>query len=301
MQSVYGFEGIDETLDLVPLAARRALDAGGVHLSLEEWRSLPCHAREQIVSFGADDAIDAPQVVEFVLQVIDDPRRTEAYAGPDPAQPPAALVELLGPSRPLEPALWAALRPLDRYALVKVSRRGESSRVARAYDEIVGARSLSNHLTSEGRVLMVDVGEKPITKRRAVASCVVRMAEATLSRLRDGRVQKGDALAVARLAGIMAAKRTPDIIPLCHPIHTTAARIDLLIDDAVPGVRVQATVEAEDRTGVEMEAMVAASVAALALYDMLKGIDRGVVIDQVRLELKEGGRSGRWTRTPEAT
>jgi cyclic pyranopterin monophosphate synthase len=153
---------------------------------------------------------------------------------------------------------------------------------------------VSTHLDAEGHVHMVDVGEKAETSRRAVASALVRMLPETRRTLAAGTAPKGDVLATARLAGIMAAKRTPELIPLCHGIALTRVTVDLeLLDD---GVRIVATTEARDRTGVEMEAMTAASVAALTLYDMLKGIDRGMVIESVRLEEKSGGRSGHWVR-----
>ena len=141
---------------------------------------------------------------------------------------------------------------------------------------------------------MVDVGAKDVTARRAVASAFVRMSTETIDALRDGATPKGDVLAAARLAGIMAAKRTPELIPLCHAIALTRVTVELEI--ARGGVRIVARAEARDRTGVEMEAMTAASVAALTLYDMLKGIDRGMVIEHVALDEKSGGRSGHWVR-----
>ncbi|MCZ7685753.1 MAG: cyclic pyranopterin monophosphate synthase MoaC [Sandaracinaceae bacterium] len=144
---------------------------------------------------------------------------------------------------------------------------------------------------------MVDVGAKDVTDREAVASAVVRMEPATLALLRGGHAPKGDVLAVARVAGIQAAKKTPELIPLCHAIALTAVEVafDWLEPD---GVRVEARARARDRTGVEMEALTAASVAALTVYDMLKAVDRGMRIEHVRLEEKRGGRSGHWQRVP---
>lgn len=153
---------------------------------------------------------------------------------------------------------------------------------------------VSTHLDAEGHVHMVDVGEKAETARRAVARAFLRMSDDTARALREGRTPKGDVLATARLAGIMAAKRTPELIPLCHAIALTRVAVDLRIE--ANGVAIEAVAEARDRTGVEMEAMTAASVAALTLYDMLKGIDRAMVIESVRLEEKSGGRSGHWVR-----
>ena len=143
---------------------------------------------------------------------------------------------------------------------------------------------------------MVDVGEKPVTQRRAVASGVVRMERATVERLARSDTPKGDVLATARLAGIMAAKRTPEIVPLCHGIALTRVAVELAIEPDASRVRVTATTEARDRTGVEMEALVAVSAACLTLYDMLKSIDRAMVIDDVKLLEKDGGRSGHFVR-----
>ena len=144
---------------------------------------------------------------------------------------------------------------------------------------------------------MVDVGAKEATARRAVAEARVTMQPETAQRLREGRADKGDVLATARIAGIQAAKKTPDLIPLCHAIALTRVEVELTIEPEA--VLVRATAEARDRTGVEMEAMVAASVAALTVYDMLKGVDRGMSFD-VRLLEKSGGRSGLWTARPAA-
>jgi cyclic pyranopterin phosphate synthase len=142
---------------------------------------------------------------------------------------------------------------------------------------------------------MVDVGKKPTTARYAVASALVRMKPAAVSAVRQGATSKGDVLAVARVAAIMAAKRTFELIPACHPIGLTAVLVDLALLSRA--VRVTVRAEAHDRTGVEMEALVGASVAALTVYDMLKGLDRDMVIERVQLEAKGGGRSGSWERS----
>ena len=142
---------------------------------------------------------------------------------------------------------------------------------------------------------MVDVSGKPETARVAVAEGVLRMAPSTLALVREGRAGKGDALGVARLAGIMGAKRTADLIPLCHPLPIAQVAVDLEPDDEIPGVRIAATVRTTGRTGVEMEALTAVSVAGLALFDMLKAADKGMVLSEVRVRLKEGGASGRFT------
>jgi cyclic pyranopterin monophosphate synthase len=147
-------------------------------------------------------------------------------------------------------------------------------------------------------VKMVDVGAKPKTERVAVALARLRMLPATLERILQGQVEKGEVLAAARLAGVMAAKRTPDVIPLCHPIALSGVEVELTPAEAALDIRV--TVRTVDRTGVEMEALTAACAAALTVYDMCKSVDRGMVLEQVRLEHKSGGRSGTWDRPAEA-
>ncbi len=146
---------------------------------------------------------------------------------------------------------------------------------------------------------MVDVGDKSVTARSAIATARVTMAPETARALSEGSTPKGDVLATARIAGIQAAKRTPELIPLCHAIALTRVQVRFALDAS--GVRIEAEAEARDRTGVEMEAMTAVTVAALTLYDMLKGIDRAMTITDVRLEEKRGGRSGHWTRASETT
>ena len=148
------------------------------------------------------------------------------------------------------------------------------------------------HFDAQGHAHMVDVSAKPVTDRLAVAEGVVRMSAETLALITQGRAKKGDVLGVARLAGIMAAKRTADLIPLCHPLPLTRVALDLVADDALPGIRVTATVKTSGVTGVEMEALTAVSVACLTVYDMLKAAQKSMVIDGIRLLLKDGGKSG---------
>jgi len=150
------------------------------------------------------------------------------------------------------------------------------------------------HIDGAGNARMVDVSGKQVTVRSATADAFVRCPEGVVALLRSGGVPKGDVLAVARIAGIAAAKRTPELLPLAHVIGVHGAEVDLeVVDD---GVRITATVRTADRTGVEMEALTAASVAALAVVDMVKGVDRTVEIEHVRLLAKDGGRSGSWRR-----
>jgi cyclic pyranopterin phosphate synthase len=152
------------------------------------------------------------------------------------------------------------------------------------------------HLDAQGRARMVDVGEKPVTQREAVASARVRMAPETAAALAEGSLPKGDALPVARIAGIAAAKRTWELIPLCHAVALSSVEVEVEVEPATGLATVTAVARAADRTGVEMEALVAASTAALTLYDMVKAVERGVVIEHVRLEAKTGGVRGDWRR-----
>lgn len=150
------------------------------------------------------------------------------------------------------------------------------------------------HLDASGNAHMVDVTGKEITERSATARSRITLSAEVVTALRDGTVPKGDALSVARIAAIQATKRTPDLIPLCHPIAVHGVEVDLELDDT--GVTITATVRTADRTGVEMEALTAAAVGGLALIDMVKGMDRMASIDHVELLEKRGGRSGTWTR-----
>ena len=149
-----------------------------------------------------------------------------------------------------------------------------------------------SHIDAEGKAVMVDVSDKEITERTATARGSVSMSSATLRKIVAGGVAKGDVLSVARLAGIMAAKRTADLIPLCHPLALTAIDVALSCDEERSAVEIEATCRLAGRTGVEMEALTAVSVAALTIYDMCKAVDRGMTIGDIRLVHKSGGRSG---------
>jgi cyclic pyranopterin phosphate synthase len=150
------------------------------------------------------------------------------------------------------------------------------------------------HFDAAGHAHMVDVTDKPVTDRIATAEGAIVMLPETLALIAAGRAEKGDVLGVARLAGIMGAKRTADLIPLCHPLPVSRVAVELETDAALPGVRVRATVRTTGRTGVEMEALTAVSTALLTVYDMVKAVDRGMTITGVRLLLKDGGKSGRY-------
>ena len=153
------------------------------------------------------------------------------------------------------------------------------------------------HFDAQGQAHMVDVSGKPVTDRMAVAVGAVRMTAETLTLITEGRAKKGDVLSVARLAGIMAAKKTSDLIPLCHPLPITKVALELTLDPSLPGVRIEATVKTSGQTGVEMEALTAVSVAALTVYDMVKAVEKSMVIDGIKLILKDGGKSGRYEAT----
>jgi cyclic pyranopterin phosphate synthase len=291
---VYAFEAIGDDLPFVPLAGRRVLDVLGRKLSLEGWLSLTLEQRQRIVHAGT-----RARVEDDVLPVVDEaqppPVNVPAEPDPDETEPPAVLTAALGASRGIDVARWRSLRALDRYALCKSA--GKPEKLARAYDAIVGAAL--RHVTSAGEAHMVDVGAKGETARRAVAGARVRTTRAVVEAIAAGALAKGDVLAVARVAGILAAKRTPELVPLCHPVRTTSAVVEIELDADRGEVRIRAVVDAVDRTGVEMEAMVAASVASLTVYDMIKSADRWASIDGVRLEAKSGGKSGDVKRPPE--
>ncbi|MGP6088840.1 cyclic pyranopterin monophosphate synthase MoaC [Antarctobacter jejuensis] len=153
------------------------------------------------------------------------------------------------------------------------------------------------HFDAAGNAHMVDVSDKPVTDRIATAEGHVQMAPETFALITEGRAKKGDVIGVARLAGIMGAKKTPELIPLCHPLPVTKVTVDLTQDPDLPGLRITATVKTSGQTGVEMEALTAVSTAALTVYDMVKAVDKGMQIGGIRVTLKDGGKSGRYEAT----
>lgn len=154
------------------------------------------------------------------------------------------------------------------------------------------------HFDGSGHAHMVDVSAKPVTDRVAIARGVVRMSSETLHLITEGRAKKGDVLGVARLAGIMGAKKTADLIPLCHPLPITKVALTLTPDTGLPGIVIEATVKTGGQTGVEMEALTAVSVAALTIYDMVKAVEKTMEISDIKLVFKDGGKSGRFEATP---
>ncbi|MCP3969035.1 MAG: cyclic pyranopterin monophosphate synthase MoaC [Rhodobacteraceae bacterium] len=153
------------------------------------------------------------------------------------------------------------------------------------------------HFDAKGDAHMVDVSDKPATARVAVAEGYVKMSRKTFDIIIEGRAKKGDVTGVARLAGIMGAKRTPDLIPLCHPLPITRAAVEITPEPDLPGVRIEATVKTGGQTGVEMEALTAVSIAALTVFDMVKAVEKTMIITGIRVILKDGGKSGRYEAT----
>jgi cyclic pyranopterin phosphate synthase len=289
---LYQLDEVGPDLKLLPMAARRALDRVGIKVPLAVWQTLPLVKREQLAEWGSQDDVPEQLVQQWCSEIEVDLPRCEVRAEPSPEQVPEELLQRLGPERPLPLPSWAALEPLDRYALLKVVHGRRPERVGQAYDELIGRSALSSHLDTHGGARMVNIGRKEPSLRRAVAESRVRMNPEAFARLRAADVPKGDVFGTARLAGIMAAKKTADLIPLCHPLHLTRVEVTLALSDAENAVEIETRVEAFDRTGVEMEALVAASTAALTVYDMLKSFDRGMVIGPTQLVHKSGGRTG---------
>jgi cyclic pyranopterin phosphate synthase len=289
---LYTFDGVSPALELLPLAARRALDRGGWKMSLVAWQRLELAARERITTLGSEVDFDRDELAALCAAADPPVTPIPAREDPSPDSVPEELLAALGSDRPLPVSLWALLSPLDRYVLVKVASRGNPERLTLAYREIVGKSGSSTHVAPTGGVRMVSVSGKAPTLRRAVAESWVTMSETAYARLEGVDSPKGDVLATARLAGIQGAKRTADLIPLCHPLSLTHAQVSFEPRKEERRIRVLAEVEVIDRTGVEMEALVAASTAALTIYDMLKSVDRGMSIGPTRLLEKSGGRSG---------
>ena len=175
--------------------------------------------------------------------------------------------------------------------LASLDEEAYSSRTEAKNTNALVSKELT-HLDAAGRPKMVDIGEKADTERQAIAKGIVKMQAATFSLIKQGKVAKGDVLTTAQLAGIMAAKKTPDLIPLCHPILITSAKVELSLDEAASAIEITATVDSTGKTGVEMEALTAVAVAALTIYDMCKAVDRGMRIESIRLIRKSGGKSG---------
>lgn len=289
---LYAFDGVGQDLRLMPLAARRALDRAGKKLSLAGFLSLSLRARASLTEAGSGPEPD----IDLVAQILKDanPVASDIAVVPDPGldSPPSNLLQALGEERPITPAVWSALSALDRYALAKLALRENQQRLEAGYREIIGQSAWSSHVAPQGGVRMVRVSAKEKSARAARAESWVSMSRTAFERLQDATGPKGDVLATARIAGIIATKRTADLIPLCHPLSLTHVAVDFEFDTSKCRVRVVCSTEIVARTGVEMEALVGASIAALTVYDMLKSVDRTMVVGPSRVLEKSGGRSG---------
>jgi cyclic pyranopterin phosphate synthase len=291
-------------LSLMPMAARRALDWAGRRLPLAGWQGLSGEARQTLVRLGAAPQVDVARVLEVIAPVAG---TVEVMAPPrDPAAntPPNEIIAAYASFGPILESTWRGLSPLARYALAKVAVKKRPERLRAVYQELIEPTrdstlvtpyAVSPHLSEQGGVRMVDVASKPITHRSALAETTVTLTAQTFQRLVARDVPKGDVLGIAQTAGIMAAKKTSDLIPLCHPLALT--RVEVTLTPVPPNqVHITARVEAHERTGVEMEAMTAVSVAALTLYDMLKALDKGITFGPTQLVAKSGGKSGDFRR-----
>lgn len=293
---LYAFEQIDERLKLVPLAARRALDAARLKVPLSIWQRLEPAMRTELVELGSQAEVNVERVRELLETHVPELEPCQAFPEPRADRIPDELSGALVDGPHIADDVWAKLDAVDRYALCKVVSRGKPNRILAAFREIVGKRELSNHLDESGNVRMVDVAPKAKSARSATAESRVSMGPEAFQALALQTAPKGEVLATARLAGIMAAKRTSDLIPLCHPLSLTRCEVALTLHAQTREVKIVATVDAVDRTGVEMEAMTAASVAALTVYDMLKGLDRSMTLGPTFLLAKSGGKSGEYRR-----
>jgi cyclic pyranopterin phosphate synthase len=293
---LYRFDDVGAAFDLLPLAARRALDHAGCKLSLEGFRSLSLAEREELAELGSAERVDVARVTSLALAGKPPAESLQPEGDPSPVAPDDAVLAAFGNERPIPAASWSASSALDRYALSKVARGKNSERLAQAYAEIMGQSAFSSHVAPEGGVRMVAVGGKQPSLRRAEAESRVSMNAEAFERASRHDAPKGDVLGTARLAAIMAAKRTSELIPLCHPLSLTKIDVRLSFVAEARAIDVAVVVECFDRTGVEMEALTAASVASLTVYDMLKGFDRSMEIGPTRLIQKSGGRSGDYRR-----
>lgn len=298
--SIYAFEDLPPDLSLMPLAARRAVDLAGLKPPLAFWQSLAKADRVAITDAGSEPRVNIAAVEVLFSRASDEVPRVTPRPDPAPDRPPPALLDCLGAELPLSASVWSALSALDRYSLVKVAER-RMEKLPAAYAEIVGRSAEVSHVDAAGSARMVGISEKQPTLRRATAISRVTMNAGAFARLKRADAPKGDVLGTARLAGIQGVKRTSDLIPLCHPIAVTRVDVQLELDSSALAVNISVSVEAFDRTGVEMEALSGASAAALTVYDMLKAFDRGMSIGPTELRSKSGGRSGDFARASAET
>jgi len=263
-------------------------------LSLEGFKNLPRLHRQRLVELGSTDSVAVDAVHQLLANT---PHELLAVREERAIHELPQTFATLPTGTPLPRlAVWQLLSPLERYALEKTAERAlvrrDVTRYQAAYTEIVGATSVSTHLDASGKVRMVDVGEKPATRRVARAESSVTMSPEAFQLLSTNAVPKGNVLEVARIAGIMGTKRTADLIPLCHPLALSHVALDFTLEAELYRVRIECEASTLGPTGVEMEALTGATTAALTVYDMLKGVDRGMWIGPTRLLHKEGGQSG---------
>lgn len=291
---LFDFDTSDPSLHLLPLCARRALDAAGIKLSLAAYQTLSIPDRYALAQCGSEEHINLEQVRLIAGLALGEVSTLPLGLDPDSTGVPLEVSQAFGAQRPIPEKVWQNLSSLERYVLVKVTTRGKPERIQACYEEIIGARQLSSHLQPRGGVTMVSVAGKAETARSARAESFVTMSSEAYERLVRAHVPKGDVLGTARLAGIMASKKTADLIPLCHPLPLQHAEVNFQFIPPRNQVHIECKVDVFGRTGVEMEALLGASTAALTIYDMLKSIDRGLVIGPTRLVEKSGGRSGHY-------
>jgi cyclic pyranopterin phosphate synthase len=293
---VFSFERIGPDLKLLPMAARRALDAAGLKLSLAAWSALAIDRKRSLVDLGQGEHIDVMRVSELVAEAQPPPQPIDPADESQLDTKTASVDELLDDENRISEREWRELSRLERFSIRHAAKRGDRERLLEAVRELLPRRGRPNrrltHLSPDGDARMVDVGDKPVTHRRAVAGARVRMRPETARMAVDGTGPKGDVIATARIAAIMAAKKTSELIPLCHPLALSRVDVDISVSAEAGEVTVVATVEARDRTGVEMEALTAAMIGALTIYDMLKAVQRDMSIGEVVLLEKSGGRSG---------
>jgi molybdenum cofactor biosynthesis protein MoaC len=295
----FAFEAIGDDLGLMPYSARRAADAVGRKPSLAAWRGLSLEDRAILCVVGAAPTVDLERAATILSRANPAPEPIVPRSDPPADRPPGELLEALGAQHPLEPAVWSGLTALERYTLSKIAGKGSGERLRAAYAELVGVSAQAPHLDAAGSARMVSVSAKSASVRRAIATSLVTMNAEAFARLERADAPKGDVLGTARIAGILAAKRTSELIPLCHPLSLTRVELKLSLDHARRAVTISSNVEACDRTGVEMEALTAVSVAALTVYDMLKAFDRAMAIGPTSLAEKTGGRSDYRREAPE--
>jgi cyclic pyranopterin phosphate synthase len=258
---LYAFDEVDQNFDLVPLSARRALDAIGMKLSLQAFQSLPLENRARLAEAGSGATVDLETARTSIVGAEPPPEPFEVALELPSNDAPSNVIAAFAKHGPIPSNVWTALSALDRYALKKVADKKRPERLRAAYEEIIGQSQWSSHIKPEGGVRMVSISEKSVTQRRAQAECWIKMSKAAFEKLHSSTAPKGDVLGTARLAGIMATKRTSDLIPLCHPLALEHADVRFEEHQNVTSIRVICSVEVRGRTGVEMEAMVGAQIA----------------------------------------